>query len=188
MQCARGQGLQACFPDVDGDGVPGMTMQLPTEGTIDDPGEACSEMRRRGIPLAPDLAVLVEGGIRSDELAIAVRAGLGGSGVLGPGCEIEDGVAIVDFLDSRALSCMREAGTRNLRGATAGQDEPCEPEELRYMDQNMPVYEVLQFGRRPLGVPDRTASRGPRFRLRRMGDMGADAACSDVYAAVAADN
>lgn len=183
VSCAAGEGVERCFPDQDDDGQPGITARLVTGGTEPDPTDACSDgYRLRGVPLAPELAVLLQGGIRSDQMAVAMRVRIGGAAVLSDGCAAE-GQAVADFVNSRAIACMRQEGTSNLRGETVGPSEFCTDAELAYLDMNMPVYEVLQFGERPtLSLPEAQTgvSLGPRLRWRRLGGLNATATCEDV--------
>ncbi|MDD9937911.1 MAG: hypothetical protein OXT09_30145 [Myxococcales bacterium] len=184
FNCASGEG-DACFPDQDLDGHPGITVSLLTSGTAPGAGD-CSDYEFRGAPLNANPFAIIDGVVRSDRLHLGVRIRLGASGRIGDDCNTAAGLGVADFVESRAASCMLEPGTNNLFEAPAGPDDICGGSETEFMNENLPIYDILRLGEEPravLELQDTSASDGPRYELVRLGALDDDVSCADVRAA-----
>lgn len=186
FRCPSGRG-EDCYPDHDRDGKPGITVLLPGNRIVPGYGPcANSGFERRGAPLNANLFAILDGVVRTDRLHLGVRARLGGSGRFGDDCGVGGGNGIAEFVQSRAAGCMREAGTHNPFERAAGQNDPCSAAEALFMNQNLPIYDILRIGDRPasnLDLVDRSPSEGTRVGLTRIADAGGEVSCADVRAA-----
>jgi hypothetical protein len=187
IECATGDGVE-CFPDHDGDGRPGLSVQVVTEGMATG-GTGCS---RRGYelkaaPLSASIAAIVDGVRRTDRVLLGVRMKVGGSVTLGEECAAGTGSGIAEFVNSRAWGCYVQAGTYNYpRGQRAGANTPCSSQEAAFMDANLPIYDILAVGERPdsdYELRDTSPSSGPQISLVRLGGPDADVSCEDVRSA-----
>ena len=103
---------------------------------------------------------------RTDRPLLGVRMRIGESLELGDRCETGTGSGIAEFVNSRGQGCVVQPGTFNFgNGYPAGPNVACTADEAKFMDQNLPVYDVLKVGRIPnskLDLPDKSPSKGPR--------------------------
>lgn len=184
--CASGTGAD-CFPDVDLDGNPASTLTIRTDGRAPTSGSACGgSYARRAVPLSEDALAILDpfsgdNVRRGDRLFLGTRTKLGGSLLLPDNCNAALGVGIAEFIQSRAWGCLVKEGSGTLMGA-AGPMDPCRAAEAAFIDENLPIYQVLLQGERPnpeRAVPD-YASAGPIMRVVRLGALGSPATCSDV--------
>ncbi len=187
LSCPSGSGAQ-CFPDHDGDGLPGVTVQVATSGVATG-GTGCSnKYANKGAPLSASPAAIIDGVRRTDRISIGVRMKLGGSVKLGDSCDQGRGSGIAEFVNSRAIGCMVEPGTYNFPFGfqAAGPNQACQASEASFMDANLPLYTILAVGQAPdakLKLADTSASPGPLVGMVRLGPVGAAASCADVRAA-----
>ncbi len=181
VECSLGEG-EDCYPDVDGDGHPGATVTVLTEGQTSAETGCSGEYDFRAPPLSSSIAAVFERVRRADRLHLGVRMRLGGSGSLGENCEFERASGVADFVQSRAASCMVEEGTRAWGDEPAGPNEPCSNEEVGFMNDNLPIYDLLGVGEEPpqRDLDDDAPSEGPSFQVVRLGDADAPMTCTDV--------
>ena len=125
---------------------------------------------------------------RADRIHLGTRTKLGGASVLGAGCLTGLGSGIAEFVQSRAWGCMVQPGTSDnpFDPVGAGPNVVCESAEAAFMDENLPIYDVLLPGETPtapIKVNDMSPSTGPKISLIRLGDLGDDVNCGDVRSA-----
>ncbi|MFI5308598.1 MAG: hypothetical protein ACHQ53_14660, partial [Polyangiales bacterium] len=186
LACNSGTGAK-CFPDHDGDGLPGVTARITTQGTSTG-GTGCSgKYTDQGAPLSASPAAIIGGVRRTDRVEIGVRMKFGGSATLGDACNLGHGSGIAEFVNSRGWGCLVEPGTYNFPFyQPAGANDACQAAEASFMDANLPVYNILAVGQAPdtkLKLVDTSKSDGPQMSLVRLGAAGASATCADVRAA-----
>jgi hypothetical protein len=188
LSCADGKGVK-CFPDHDGDGQPGLTVHVTTEGVVNGTFSSCSgQYNKRGAPLSASIAAIFGGIRRTDRVLSGVRMKLGGSATIGPSCDSGSGSGIAEYVNSRAWSCLVQPGTYNFPYANqaAGPNTACTSSEASFMDANLPIYSVLAVGKKPdstLQLLDTSASQGPQISIVRLGDPGSSVSCADVRSA-----
>jgi hypothetical protein len=188
LSCPAGKGAQ-CFPDDDGDGKPGVGVELAKSGSLPATGSTCrSGYAKKGAPLSSSAAAIFDGVRRTDRLQIGVRMKVGGAVKIGDGCDAGDGSGIAQFVNSRGWGCLAQQGTLNFPyGRAAGPNDPCTSAEAGFMDANLPLYQILSVGEKPpttLSVNDKSESTGPRMKLVRLGASDATVTCADVRAAM----
>jgi hypothetical protein len=183
FECSRGTGVQ-CFPDVDGDGLPGITVELLTQGKA-PPSQGCtsSGYDNSAPPLTASLFAIFDGVRRADRLFLGVRVRTGGSSLLTETCGFERGTGIADYVQSRAAGCMVQKGTFNFGSEfPVGSNVECNTEETAFMNSNLPTYDVLAAGEKPpqTDLTDNTPSEGSSFETVRLGNIGETFTCKDV--------
>lgn len=192
LACAAGSGL-SCYPDIDLDGRPAVTLRIRTDGAVPPPpgtNTTCAGFNRRAAPLSEDPNALFDitgtgdGVRRADRLFLGTRTKLGGSGVISADCKTGLGGGIAEFIQSRAWSCLLKpgSGANGFGGPAAGSEDDCSPAEARFMDENLPIYRILGPGDTPdptFAVPQHP-SKGPIFRTVRLGPVGMDATCEQA--------
>jgi hypothetical protein len=183
LPCPSGKGVQ-CFPDHDGDKQPGVTITMRTDGKA-PAGTGCADSgyAYTAPPLNSSPAAIFGGVRRADRLFLGTRIKLGGSGKLADDCNGGIGSGIAQFVESRAWGCYVQPGSADFPGAAAGPNEFCEASQALFLDQNMPIYNVLALGKAPdskLNVVDKSVSKGPQFSLVRLGKVGDQVTCADV--------
>lgn len=183
FKCAEGMGM-ACFPDLDGDMKPGISVQFQTTGTPPDPGYE----RGNGQPwvyINDPYDTSLNTAVGAKEVYIGLRTRIGGSGAIGSDCKSGNGAADVDDFESRVFDC------------TGADGMPCTPDQAAFVDQNTPAFHVLKAGATPpLDVwkfylnptadskRNVTPSKGATSSVVRLGDAGANVSCADVRAAM----
>lgn len=191
LACVDGQGMP-CYPDVDLDGYPAATLIIRTDGAVPPPvgtNTMCAGFNRRAAPLSEDLNALFDlsgtgdGVRRADRLFLGTRTKLGGSGVISADCKTGVGSGLAEFVQSRAWSCLLKPGS-GANGFTnpAGPEDDCSPAEARFMDENLPIYRILKQGETPdpnFAIAQH-ASKGPIFRMVRLGPADMIATCADA--------
>jgi hypothetical protein len=192
LPCFEGTG-QACFPDHDADGNPGLTIELQTMGDVPpDLAPTSPECEQQGgyeywgAPLSAQLAAVAKIVRRSDRIHLGTRTKLGGSGRLSDDCMSSVGTGVAEFVQSRAWGCMVQEGTADAFGVPAGPNDACTGTEAGFMDQNLPIYALLGPGEVPpstLVLEDNAASSGPHISMVRLGNIGDAVSCEDVRAA-----
>jgi hypothetical protein len=178
--CAAAQSGGDCFPDQDGDGHPGVTLEVQARGMPDTPAYSrCGAYRYAAMPTRPG-EVFRDRGARA--LYAGLRLSLAGAQPIGASCDGGSAGMSAASLELRALDCRMD------------DDSPCTPAGAAYVDQHLPVFHVLAAGEAPPdsfshpdpaldAALDRSASDGPRQTAVRLADLDADVACSDVRAA-----
>ena len=116
-------------------------------------------------------------------MLLGTRTKLGGSGKLSTDCNTITGSGTAQFAQSRAWGCFVQQGTANWPATPAGPNQPCTGDEAQFLDENMPIYNILNVGEKPdsnLTVRDTSVSKGPLMSVVRLGAAGANFTCSDV--------
>ena len=186
VQCNAGEGLD-CYEDHDDDGHPGVTVLLPSQGSAPGSGSCDDGFDYRGAPLNANPLAILDGVRRTDRLHLGVRLRIGGAGRLADDCLGVSGTGTADFVQSRAASCMVEPGTRNPFGQRAGEDTPCRSSEADFLNENLPIYDILALGQDPrasLDLEDTSPGEGTTFEAVRLADQGANVSCAEVRAAL----
>jgi hypothetical protein len=188
ISCPEGKGID-CFVDHDDDDLPGLTINVMKSGRV-AAGEAPKGTTCAGIydyfgaPLSASAGALTKIVRRADRIHLGTRTKLGGSSVLGDECMNGLGTGIAEFVQSRAWGCMVQEGTTDDPFAPgAGPNEPCESAEAAFMDENLPIYDVLAVGESPtppISVPNMSPSEGPKIQIVRLGDLGDQVDCDAV--------
>jgi hypothetical protein len=182
LKCPSGTGVQ-CFIDHDDDMLPGMTIQLLTMGMA-PPGTGCNgSYAYSAAPLSSSPAAIFGGVRRADRVLLGTRTKLGGSGKIAADCDSGVGSGIAQFVQSRSWGCYVQQGSFNLGQNPAGPNEACAPDEAQFLDDNLPIYNILNVGDTPdpkLNVVDKSASKGPLFSIVRLGELGDPVTCADV--------
>lgn len=185
FDCGAGQHGKVCFPDHDGDGQPGLSLQARTQGEPSDvPYPACGEWRHAA-PSA-DSSVWLAG--RASELGVAfvglrtaLQLFLSPSESYGEGT----GSALAADIVTRSLDCQLADG------------EPCSDYEATVVDARSPSFHVLAEGETPPKgfrdsrdfideALDRSPSRGGQLAFKRLPDSAAST-CAPVRASFAAE-
>lgn len=180
LTCSLGVGLD-CYPDDDSDTQPGIGVKLRTSGATGVPCASGGEFQFQGAPLNANPAAIFGGVVRTDRIMLGVRSALGGTSVLGSDCARAEGKGVARFLESRAAGCMRQPGSFNPFSLPAGANDECKEDEASFMDENMPIYEILEEGQVPrLQVKDMSPSPGTLFTVVRLGELGDDVSCAEV--------
>jgi len=160
---------------------------LPEDGSLPGAQDTCARgYRLRGAPLNANPLAIFDGVPRTDRLHLGVRIRLGGSGRLSSDCSAAEGQGVADFVQSRAAGCMVQEGTSSLFQTPAGPNDPCSESQVEFMNENLPVYDLLRVGQRPswfLSLTDRRSSPGPKYHIVRVGPADQDFTCADVRAA-----
>jgi hypothetical protein len=187
-----------CFPDQDGDGNPGITVNFKDDKSkIAGPGYGCPDANSQGMDYTFNGAPLSLGSIIPGPTTeahagwIGLQTELGGSGKIKDGCASGVGVAEAGAgLPSRVLHCIHITDSSN-----------CTQADSAFLDKNAPNYHILKAGETPPaewkfagalnGVRDskldRSASLGPRSSVIRLGDLPAGADADAINTAVKAD-
>jgi hypothetical protein len=186
LKCQLGMGA-ACFPDHDDNKLAGVTVTLRTMGKP-PPGTGCADTGYafNGAPLSSSPAAIFGGVRRADRVLLGTRTKLGGSSKISDDCDSGQGSGIAEFVQSRAWGCFVQAGTANFPGPAAGPMEACQAAEAQFLDENMPIYNVLALGQSPatnLKVVNSAPSKGTLFSLVRLGKLGDPVTCADVRSA-----
>lgn len=187
VTCPAGKGIQ-CFPDQDGDKLPGLTVQVATRGMA-PPGQGCSgQYTYQGAPLSASISAIFGGVRRTDRILLGVRVKVGGSARIADSCNGGRGSGVAEFANSRAWGCLVEPGTYNFPfvALAAGPNDSCASDEASFMDANLPIYDILAVGAAPnpmLKLKDTSKSIGPQLSMVRLSPKGSAPTCADVRAA-----
>jgi len=182
--CPSGAG-EKCFPDQDGDGKPGVTVEIQQTGMPPAAPYPCAGEALLGPWKYGAAPFSVEAGLTGDgakNVYIGLRTRLGGSGAIGADCMSGAGAATAMGFESRSFNCLTKDGAE------------CTPAQSEFVDKNNPNYHVLQVGEMPPAdwvhptaaadmALDHTASKGPQSAVVRLGDLGQDFTCEQVRAA-----
>lgn len=191
LACTAGMG-ESCFPDIDEDGHPAVTLELVTTGAVPPPAGTmgnCAGFNRRAAPISEDLGALFDttgtgdGVRRADRMFLGTRIKLGGATKISDDCTTGVGVGLAEFIQARAWGCMLKPGSGvNAFSTGAGSDEECTLMEGRFLDENLPIYRILLRGETPdpgLNVPQH-ASDGPIYSTVRIGTSLTPPACQVI--------
>lgn len=180
-----GMSGEACFPDQDEDGNPGVTVSMNSAtGAAPNPGympTAGGEWKYIPAPVALD----PDTSNGAADAYIGLRTRLGGSGTISADCSSGVGTGDVDDFESRVYNCKRVDGTE------------CTVDEASFVDQNTPIFHVLKKDEVPpldkwqfyrLLAPsaelnmlrNTLPSEGPITSVVRLGDVGQQFSCADV--------
>jgi hypothetical protein len=194
-----------CFPDHDGDGLPGVSIVMGKIGTNyrdTGCGFGATPVKFQGAPLDALATGLCDPSMddtceRAVDLSIGVRTRLGGGGLI-DACDAATGAASgkgasdADYVDSRVAGCKTNKGNT------------CEVAAVEFVDSAAPNYKILDLGATPpadvmqsacecpggcagAACPlDQTPSVGARSAVVRLGDAGGSFDCAAVRAAVEA--
>lgn len=193
--CPSGIGSD-CFPDYDGDGKDGLTVAFGKIG--ERGGDTCGAgyWEYSTAPLSLDVAALVGGAARADQMYLGIRFRAAMGGQIGDDCESGSGLSEVGAFDIRMLGCRVQEGTTDAFGNVAGPDQPCDASQAGFLDGHLPVYIPLNEGETPpvtlnsmelfsldllnlLNI-DTTASAGTSSSFVRLADAGATVTCDQV--------
>jgi hypothetical protein len=176
LTCPEGTGAM-CFPDMDGDGNPGVTLNIQTEGTAPNPGYETA----LGWHYAPAPTSFTDGalGVGATKVQVGLRVSAGGSGKINDDCKTGSGPGDVDDIVSRVFDCVMADGSK------------CASSGVEFVDQNSPVFHVLKAGEMPPATwkhvraeadsaLNRAPSKGPLAYVARLGDIGGTFACADI--------
>jgi hypothetical protein len=178
--CKAGTGA-LCFPDMDDDKNPGVTVNIKTDGTPPPAPYTNPLGAWHYIPAPTDLNT----GLLSDgatKVYIGLRTQLGGSGKIGADCSSGVGSAEAENFESRVIDCVMKDGSK------------CTPDGSEFVDKNTPAFHVLQVGQMPPAnwkharpeadmLLDRSPSKGPQSSVIRLGDLGGAVTCAQVRGA-----
>jgi hypothetical protein len=185
LTCSAGMGEQ-CFLDHDDDSLPGTTVRVKMDGTA--PGDCMGRpFLYKGAPLSASLGAIFGGVRRADRILLGTRTKLGGASKLSQDCNTGVGEGFAEFVQSRAWGCLAQPGSANPGEPPAGANEPCAAPEAMFMDENLPIYEILRLGEAPMSnlvVTDRSPSKGPLMSMVRLGKLGDPISCEQVRNAV----
>ena len=137
----------------------------------------------KGAPLSASLGAIFGGVRRADRILLGTRTKLGGAGKIAADCNSGVGEGFAEFVQSRAWGCLAQPGSANPGEPAAGANDPCQATEAMFMDENLPIYEILRLGESPgsnLDVKDRSPSKGPLMSMVRLGKPGATVTCEQV--------
>jgi hypothetical protein len=180
LDCGGGNTGEKCFPDIDGDGNPGITATMKLDGTPPDPG-FLSGWQYTPAPTVETDALTGEG---ASEAYTGLRTRLAGSGVVGADCKSGAGQADGEDFESRVYGCKTSSG-----GA-------CSPAQAEFVDKNTPAFHVLKATEAPPatwkyeglnteidGKLNRTPSKGPTVVSVRLAEPGVAVTCADIRGA-----
>jgi hypothetical protein len=177
VMCPEGTGAM-CYPDVDGDGNPGVTLKIPTEGaTVPNPGyETALGWHFAAAPTSFTDGAL---GIGATSVYVGLRVSAGGSGKIGDDCKSGSGAGDVNDIESRVFDCVMADGMK------------CQSSGVEFVDQNTPAFHVLKVDEAPPAKwkhvrPEadmklnRAPSKGALAYVVRLGDVGQSFGCADI--------
>jgi hypothetical protein len=130
------------------------------------------------------VAAIFNGVHRADRLHVGIRARVGGTARYSETCRSASGSALVDYVNSRAKSCLLQPGSVDVitGSGPAGANEQCRRSEAQFIDESMPMYRVLSAGETPgasRSNRDNMPSLGPAVSIVRL--TGATAfGCADA--------
>lgn len=179
FDCGERRQGSACFPDHDGDGQPGISVELPQAddgSAADDCGSwHLTGARTEGVPFAPHP--------RASRLYLGLRTALKGQFAFDETCEAGVGSADAEDVALRVLDCELSNGSR------------CNALQATYVDQHAPTFHVLHAGQEPMErmqtraatvrTPfDLRPSQGGLLTAKRLGPVEGSASCQDVRTAM----
>jgi hypothetical protein len=178
--CKSGMGI-ACFPDMDGDMNPGITVTIKQDGTPPNPPYTNPLGPWHYIPAPTDLGAGLLGD-GATKVYIGLRTRLGGSGKIGADCSSGSGVAEAEDFESRTVDCVMKNGSK------------CNPDGAEFVDKNVPLFHVLKAGEMPPAkwkharseadaTLDRSPSKGPQSSVVRLADLGSMVSCEMIRGA-----
>ncbi|MEY4580548.1 MAG: hypothetical protein RL701_5251, partial [Pseudomonadota bacterium] len=183
---------QQCFTDDDGDGEPGVRVDVLSRASVADrPTRYCTDgYSVRAPPLSASIGAIFGGVRRSDRLFLGIRARLGATFRFAENCQTGSGSAVADYVNSRATGCLVEPGSVDVAARTqmpAGKNDRCGDDEAHFIDLSMPEYQVLGAGVTPPEsgwTRDTNPSFGPVASFVRFAPSATPVTCQDVRAAL----
>ncbi|HET8938364.1 MAG TPA: hypothetical protein VFN67_33200 [Polyangiales bacterium] len=183
--CGMERAGSACFPDHDGDGEPGMSLQVQTAGdAIDAPYPACDDWHFAAPSTQPEAWFSgARGGAEPSRVFVGLRTALQLFPRFDETCTQAEGSVQAADIVTRVLDCELADGQR------------CSPAEATVLDARAPSFHVLVAGEVPPETfgdsrrfvdeaLDRSASTGGKLRMQRLPDEAADT-CTPVRAVFA---
>jgi hypothetical protein len=180
LDCGDGKTGEACFPDIDGDGKPGITATMKLDGTPPSPGY----LDGWEYTPAPTVETDALTGDGASEAYTGLRTRLSGSGTIGADCKSGVGNATGQDFESRVYGCKTKAGA------------DCSPAQSEFVDKNTPIFHVLKVDEAPPATwkyeglnteidakLNRAPSKGPTVASVRLGEPGQAVTCADIRAA-----
>lgn len=175
FKCSNNMMGDNCFPDVDMDQHPGLTVTIMGSGDAPSPGYGSGW---KYVPAPTSLPAALTGS-GATKAYIGLRTKVGGSGAIGADCKSGMGSADADDFESRVQGCVNSDGS------------DCTSMDATFVDQNTPAFHVLKMGAMPpanwmMGADasvNKAASMGPQSSVVRLGDVGQTFSCTDVQAA-----
>jgi hypothetical protein len=176
FDCGQQRQGSDCFPDHDGDGEPGITVELPQPAAaVDCAGWHLAGVRADGAPWG--------GRPRASRLFLGLRTQLQGNFVFGADCERGLGAADADDVALRVLDCELEDGAR------------CNAPQATFVDQHAPVFHVLHVGDDPSSrmqpraaslqsALDLRPSQGGSLTAERLAPVEGSVSCQEVRSAL----
>lgn len=187
FMCTEGMGAK-CFPDTDGDGKPGVSVEMLVDPMKTPPSPGYPQTG--GMPWKYAPAPLSIGGaldttMGAKKVYVGLRSRLGGGGLFGADCKTGSGPVEVDGVENRVTGCGRVDGT------------DCTPAEARFVNEITPAFNPLKKGETPpldkwifkrATLPDPTLnakrdvspSKGSLSYVVRLGNIGEKFTCGDV--------
>lgn len=163
--CEAGSG-EACFPDHDGDGLPGVTLRPRTDGASNLPrserttyvgpygdGKCGSgvEYKYQAMPASSCRCEAGDGRpVLAQEIYLGVGIGFGGPVTFGAACASGTGSINAPLFELRAVGCKVDAQSPypfDPRLETG--DVTCTADEVRYLQDEMPRFQTLRAGEMP---------------------------------------
>jgi hypothetical protein len=183
LECGQSQRGEACFPDHDGDGEPGLSLRVQTQGSaVDAPYPACDSWHYAApsAELEPWLSGL---GAAPSRVFVGLRTALQLFPRLDETCTRGTGSVQAADIVTRTLDCELADGQR------------CTPSQATVLDARAPSFHVLAEAEVPPETfrdsrelvdeaLDRAPSAGGKLTLQRLPDSAADT-CQPVRAAFA---
>lgn len=177
LACADGKMGKDCFPDLDGDGKPGITAKMKLDGTPPSPG-FLDGWEYTPTPTVETDALTGDG---ATEAYVGLRTRLAGSGVIGADCKSGVGGGEAEDFESRVFDCFTKSGAA------------CMPAQAEFVDKNTPAFHVLKKGDAPPATwkysglntdidakLNRMPSAGPVVSSVQLAEGGASVTCADV--------
>lgn len=181
IACADGKMGADCFPDIDDDKNPGVTLNIQTEGTAPSPGYDNPLGAWHYAP-APTSATDAAFNIGAKDVYVGLRVSVGGSGMIGSDCKSGTGPGDANDIESRVFDCVMADGMK------------CQSSGVEFVDQNTPAFHVLKAGEMPPATwkharadadakLNRAPSKGAQAYVVRVGDIGQSFSCADIRSA-----
>lgn len=171
-------GLQ--FPDDDGDGQPGVTVDVVTQASTQMGDSECSYPSAWMQPTAPATTpTMNQAQMPTWRSMLGARTQLMAAVGLGADCRVDRASGAVEELDLRAAGCGYQPGSD-----PNSANQMCAEEWRGAIDQSMPQYHVLAAGQTPgpsMTMRDGAPSLGTVAQAVKL-DPGAMAGCREVRA------
>lgn len=164
------------FPDDDGDGQPGVTVDVVTQASMPMANSQCAYPSGWTQNAAPDMN---QAQMPTWRLLVGARAQLMAAVGLGADCRVDRASGTVQSLDLRAAGCGYQPGSD-----PSSANASCAEEWRGAIDQSMPQYHVLATGETPgpsMTMRDGAPSQGTVVQAVKL-EPSAMVGCRDVRA------